>query len=256
MGLQSLPNPPITPTEVYPLPINSSNKVHPLGPNPMADSTPQPQPDPSTSSPDLLLITQMLSQMAGEIASLRQDVGQLTEVPHQIRQLERRLMVVGDLYRYETLHEQLASQEWFAADKETVQLIANIANVADLEELSPRDIRNFPCNELQVIDRLWMTYSEGRFGFSVQLQVYQASGGTLETTIGEDQKLIERWGAELGWRRGVTETRPEGEEWRKCDELDFSLNAPRGCHPSRWWNSPYGSRMTNYFLNRLITCAW
>ncbi|MGL4881256.1 MAG: GUN4 domain-containing protein, partial [Waterburya sp.] len=30
--------------------------------------------------------------------------------------------------------------------------------------------------------------------------------------------------------------------------------APVGCHPSRWWNSPYGSKMTNFFLGRLITC--
>ena len=202
----------------------------------------------------LTAIQQMLGQMTNEITTLRQEVSRLSALPQQVSQLERRLMVVGDLYRYETLHEQLANQEWFAADKETVSLIAAIAGVSELEELSPRDIRSFACGELQVIDRLWTTYSEGRFGFTVQLQVYQTLGGTLETTIGEDLDLIQRWGAELGWRSGVTEQNPGGDRWRKCDELDFSLNAPKGCHPSRWWNSPYGSRMTNYFLNRLITC--
>ena len=202
----------------------------------------------------LTAIQQMLGQMTNEMTTLRQEVGRLSELPAKVDQLERRLMVVGDLYRYETLHEQLINQEWFAADKETVSLIAAIAGVSDLEELSPRDIRSFSCGELQVIDRLWTTYSEGRFGFTVQLQIYQTLGGTLETTIGEDLDLVQRWGAELGWRSGVTEQNPNGDRWRKCDELDFSLNAPRGCHPSRWWNSPYGSRMTNYFLNRLITC--
>ncbi|MEL6383106.1 MAG: GUN4 domain-containing protein [Cyanobacteria bacterium J06626_18] len=202
----------------------------------------------------LAAIQQMLSQMTNEITTLRQEVGQLKELPQQVSQLERRLMVVGDLYRYETLHEQLANQEWFAADKETVSLIAAIAGVSELEELSPRDIRSFACGELQVIDRLWTTYSEGRFGFTVQVQVYQELGGTLETTIGEDLDLVQRWGAELGWRSGVTKQNPGGDRWRQCDELDFSLNAPKGCHPSRWWNSPYGSRMTNYFLNRLMTC--
>lgn len=201
-------------------------------------------------------IQHLMRQMTEEMTTLRQEVSRLTELPNQVHQIERRLMVVGDLYRYETLHEQLASQQWFDADKETVSLIAAIANVSDLEDLSPRDIRSFSCGELQVIDRLWTTYSEGRFGFSVQLQVYQALGGSLDTTIGEDQSLIERWGAELGWRSGVTEQNAKGDRWRKCDELDFSLNAPKGCHPSRWWNSPYGSRMTNYFLNRLITCAF
>lgn len=204
----------------------------------------------------LSAIQQMLSQMSDEMATLRKEVSRLAPLPQQVSQLERRLMVVGDLYRYEALHEQLAAQQWFEADKETVSLIAAIANVSDLEDLSPRDIRGFSCGELQVIDRLWTTYSEGRFGFSVQLQVYQSLGGSLEATIGEDQTLIQRWGAELGWRGGVSVQNPTGDRWLKCDELDFSLKAPKGCHPSRWWNSPYGSRMTNYFLNRLITCAF
>lgn len=210
--------------------------------------------DSQAFSQQLSAIQQVLSQMTNEIATLRQEVSRLGDLPQQLSQLERRLMVVGDLYRYETLHEQLATQQWFEADKETIRLIAAIASVSDLEELSPRDIRSFPCGELQVIDRLWTTYSKGRFGFSVQLEIYQALGGSLETTIGEDQTLIERWGAALGWRSGVSEQNLRGDRWRKCDELDFSLNAPKGCHPSRWWNSPYGSRMTNYFLNRLITC--
>ncbi|MGF1492835.1 MAG: GUN4 domain-containing protein [Microcoleaceae cyanobacterium] len=222
-------------------------------------SDPQSEPIPKVPSSDdnqslLPEIQQLLTQMSSEIKQVNQEIRRLSDLPERIAQLERRLMVVGDLYRYEALHEQLAAHQWFDADKETVNLIAAIANVSELEDLSPRDIRGFSCGELQVIDRLWTTYSEGRFGFSVQLQVYQSLGGNLETTIGEDQQLIERWGAELGWRSGVSQKKPEGERWRKCDELDFSLNAPKGCHPSRWWNSPYGSRMTNYFLNRLITC--
>lgn len=199
-------------------------------------------------------IQQLMSQMVTEIASLRQEVKGLADIPKKIDQLERRLMVVGDLYRYEKLHDQLASQQWFEADKETVSLIADIAGATDLEELSPRDIRSFSCGELQAIDRLWTTYSDGRFGFSVQMQIYQELGGSLETTLGEDIPLIERWGAKLGWRSDVSDENPRGDRWRKCDELTFSLEAPKGCHPSRWWNSPYGSRMTNYFLNRLMTC--
>ncbi|MGF1516088.1 MAG: GUN4 domain-containing protein [Elainellaceae cyanobacterium] len=213
------------------------------------------QSNPSSDlSQQLSAIQQALGQMTDQMATMRQDMGQLSKLPDKVEQLERRLMVVGDLYRYDTLHEQLAAKEWFYADRETVNLIAAIANVSELEDLSPRDIRGFSCGELQVIDRLWSTYSEGRFGFSVQVEIYQEMGGTLETTIGEDQDLIQRWGAALGWRSGVTEQKPGGDRWRQCDELAFSLEAPRGCHPSRWWNSPYGSRMTNYFLHRLITC--
>lgn len=226
--------------------------------NPQGESIPQESnlEDSQALSQQLSAIHQALSQITGEIKTLNEEVSRLADLPQKVTQLERRLMVVGDLYRYETLHQQLSTQQWFAADKETVRLIAAIANVSDLEELSPRDIRSFPCGELQVIDQLWTTYSEGRFGFSTQIQIYQALGGTLETTINEDQRLIERWGAELGWRSGISQQNPAGDRWRKCSELDFSLSAPKGCHPSRWWNSPYGSRMTNYFLNRLTTCEF
>lgn len=222
----------------------------------MTSSNPQSEPSqnaPSTEnspSPELSAI----QKLTEEITALRQEVSQLSKLPQQVQQIEQRLMVVGDLYRYETLQQQLSNQEWFAADKETVRLIADIAGVSDLEDLSPREIRSFSCGELQVIDRLWSAYSDGRFGFSVQRKIYQDLGGSVESTIGEDIQLTQRWGAALGWREGVSEQNPEGDRWRKCDELDFSLDAPKGCHPSRWWNSPYGARMTNYFLNRLITC--
>ena len=203
-------------------------------------------------SPELAAIQQIMD----ELTALREAVDKLSALPQQMQKLEQRLMVVGDLYRYETLHQQLANQEWFAADKETVNMIIDIASVTDLEDLSPLKLRSLSCGELAVIDRLWTTYSNGHFGFSPQVQIYQQIGGTLDTTIGENAKLIERWGATLGWRDGVSAQNPEGDRWRKCDELDFSLNAPKGCHPSRWWNSPYGSRMTNYFLNRLMTCEF
>ncbi len=129
--------------------------------------------------------------------------------------------------------------------KETVRLILAVTS-KEIEELTPEDIQHFPCNDLMVIDRLWHKYSDGRFGFSPQLKAYQELGGTFDTTVEQNQQLIETWGEGLGWRKD--------NRWLPCKELDFSLNAPIGCHPSRWWNSPYGSKMTNFFLGRLITC--
>ena len=102
-------------------------------------------------------------------------------------------------------------------------------------------------NQLRVIDKLWTTYSEGHFGFSAQVELYQSVGGSLNSTITQDNSMIERFGDKSGWR-------VEG-QWQKCEDLDYSLNAPKGCHPSRWWNSPFGSKMINYFFARLMTCA-
>ncbi|ELR99174.1 GUN4 domain-containing protein [Gloeocapsa sp. PCC 73106] len=205
-------------------------------------------------NPDNKTESQLLAQIYSELVKLREDISNLQKLPEQVTQIEERLLLVGDIYRYQALQDYLSTQQWFYADKETVNLIMVIANVNDIEELSPHNIRQFPCSELRVIDNLWKNYSGGRFGFSVQLEIYQSLGGTLDSTIEQDQNFTEQWGARLGWRDGVTPKHPRGDRWRSCDELDFSLEAPVGCHPSRWWNSPYGAKMTNYFLQRLMSC--
>jgi hypothetical protein len=169
-----------------------------------------------------------------------------SDISTRLSEIENNLLLISDIVRYEQLRNYLVSGNLLEADKETIRLIADIAGYTDLEDFRPDDVRHFPCVHLMVIDRLWLSYSEGRFGFSIQSQIYQEVGGNLETTIEQNTEVIVKWGERLGWRAD--------NRWKKCDELDYTLNAPLGCHPSRWWNSPFGSKMTNYFLSRLITC--
>lgn len=200
----------------------------------------------SLLSEQLAAIQTQLQQLTTQLSDVKTQIAPLQQLPTQVTQIEKQLLAIGDLYRYKLLQAYLAEARWYEADQETIRLIQDIEGVTDLEYLTPDHIRKFPCGQLQVLDQLWQTYSDQRFGFSVQLRIYQDVGGTLETTISQDQTLVETWGERLGWR--------EGDRWRKCSELDFSLKAPLGCHPSGWWNSPYGSKMTNYFLARLLTC--
>ena len=193
----------------------------------------------------LSAIQEQLSQLTSRFDNLEHNLAGVSGISTKISQLEDDLMLLGDRYRYQNLQKYLADENWFEADKETIRLILAVT-AKEIEELTPEDIQHFPCNDLTVIDRLWMKYSDGRFGFSPQLKIYQEKGGSFDTTIEQNQQLIEAWGKDLGWRKD--------NRWLPCSELDFSLNAPMGCHPSRWWNSPYGSKMTNFFLGRLITC--
>ena len=193
----------------------------------------------------LSAIQDQLSQLSSRFENLENNLAEVSSLPARISKLEDDLMLLGDRYRYQDLQSYLQQSNWFEADKETVKLILAVT-AKEIEELTPEDIQHFPCNDLMVIDRLWMKYSNGLFGFTPQLKTYLEKGGTFDTTIEQNQQLIEAWGEQLGWRK---ENR-----WLPCNELDFSLNAPLGCHPSRWWNSPYGSKMTNFFLGRLITC--
>jgi hypothetical protein len=181
-----------------------------------------------------------------ELEAKFQHFSQLFTLPERVTKIEDTLLLVADVYRFKRLQELLAAGDWRQADRETIQVILSVTEAPNLESISPNDVRQFPCNELYVIDRLWTNYSQGRFGFSVQVQLYQSVGGSLETTIAQDYSVIERFGDRVGWRVNG--------HWQKCDDLDYTLNAPIGCHPSRWWNSPFGAKMTNYFFARLITC--
>jgi flagellar biosynthesis chaperone FliJ len=191
-------------------------------------------------------LSEQLRQISHQLEEMKTQLSQLPALSERVSQLEADLTLVTDLYRYERLRNALAAGDFSEADHETIRLIQEISGQPDLEELSPNDIKKFPCNGIRVIDQLWRSYSNNRFGFSVQLHIYQSLGGTLDATIEQNNQLVQRWGNHVGWR--------ENNRWKKCEDLDFSLNAPVGCHPSRWWNSSYGSKMTNYFLSRLITC--
>lgn len=176
---------------------------------------------------------------------LPSSINESSEIATEISELKDNFFLVSDIYRYRNLQNYLAEEKWSEADTETIHLILKITE-KEIEDLSPEDIKQIPCKDLMTIDQLWRKHSENRFGFSIQLGVYQELGGNLDTTVEQNQELIAKWGDRLGWR--------ENDRWLKCSELDYSLNVPVGCHPSRWWNSPYGSKMTNFFLGRLISC--
>lgn len=202
-------------------------------------------PNTPTSS-ELTEILKHLGQLGDRLSSIETQLSQQSVLLDRLTQVEQNQMLNADQFRYGQLQHYLETNNWFEADKETIRVIQDIAGQADLEELTPDDISKFPCNALRVIDYLWSSYSKGRFGFGVQLRLYLELGGTLDTMIEKNQTLIDKLGERVGWR--------ENNRWRKCSELDYSLNAPEGCHPSRWWNSPYGSKMTNFFLARLLSC--
>lgn len=200
-------------------------------------------------------MTNISSQTNQDLSQqLQQIQQQLTEMGDRLTRLEQQktdssvedqLLMIGDIYRYGQLQQYLMNQQWSEADLETIDLILEITD-KDIESLTPEDISSFPCNQLMVIDGLWQKYSNGHFGFTPQVETYQAVGGDISTTIEQNQQIVIRWGQKLGWR--------DGDVWLKCSDLEWSLDAPRGCHPSRWWNSPYGSKMTNFFLGRLMRC--
>jgi predicted NACHT family NTPase len=149
------------------------------------------------------LIREMMNQDLGDLAfaclqetTKRLDAGLLTEL-NEFKLLKQAVRTS----RYQQLEEYLKNGQWHDADKETYRLM--ITTVGQEEgQWFEEGILNFPCEELKAIDELWLKYSQGHFGFSVQKNIYlsERCGG-----IADGQHHKEAWDKfchEIGWQKG------------------------------------------------------
>jgi hypothetical protein len=100
--------------------------------------------------------------------------------------------------RYKALLNYLANGRWREADEETSNVMVEVAGQKDRGYLDIEDIKKFPCEDLQIIDQLWVKFSGGHFGFSVQKQIYVETGNKPDGQYYE--KGYERFGDRVGWR--------------------------------------------------------
>ncbi|WP_254566807.1 GUN4 domain-containing protein [Oscillatoria sp. HE19RPO] len=77
--------------------------------------------------------------------------------------------------KYCHLVDALASQQWVTADWKTLELLEPYREDTRSATASLL-INKIPCSELQEIDRLWLKYSNKRFGLSVQTAFLRATG--------------------------------------------------------------------------------
>jgi len=187
-----------------------------------------------TSTDDSLLVKQNSREL-----ELSERVAELE------KKLDQALMLISDIYLYGKLRDLLAAGKWKEADEETAKVMLEISGKTDKENLIPDDVIKFPCSVINLIDRLWIKYSNGRFGFSIQKKVYESMGGTFDISQ-IDMKVLHKTAEELGLRLNGKDI--------PYQELNFSLEAPRGAFPVAWWISPYGAKSAVYFLARLNSC--
>lgn len=55
------------------------------------------------------------------------------------------------------------------------------------KSFSTEDIERFPIEKLREIDSLWIRYSQGRFGFSIQAAIYKNYGKTVNRSLRNDR---------------------------------------------------------------------
>ncbi|MDX2099186.1 MAG: GUN4 domain-containing protein [Leptolyngbyaceae cyanobacterium bins.59] len=139
--------------------------------------------------------------------------------------------------RYANLVNYLATAQWKDADRETDKMMLEAVGQAAVERgyLKLEEIRNFPCEDLRLIDQLWVKFSGGKFGFSIQKQIYVECGGKLDGKY-PGEEIWERFGDRVGWRKDGN--------WLSYSHMDPSpLSSPRGIFPrglcgmlgGGWW---------------------
>ncbi len=116
---------------------------------------------------------------------------------------------------YTPLQKLLVSQDFQAADRLTLEKMCEMAGPTTVQRkwLYFTDIENLPISDLQTINNLWIVHSEGKFGFTVQREIWLALGKNWENL----------W-AKIGWKKGNTWT-------RYPNEFTWDLSAPKGHLP-------------------------
>jgi GUN4-like len=120
---------------------------------------------------------------------------------------------------YTQLRDFLTESNWKEADQETWKIIRLVAGIEKEGWLTPDSVLNFPCEDLQLLDQLWLQFSQGHFGFSVQKRIYQTLGGKSSF----DEKIWLSLGDRVGWRNHGN--------WLNYLELQFDKNALEGHLP-------------------------
>lgn len=116
---------------------------------------------------------------------------------------------------YQPLQQLLARQQFQAADQLTLELLCQLAGPTAIRRkwLYFTEVDSFPIPDLQTINQLWWVHSEGKFGFSVQRQLWLAVGQNWEAL----------W-PKIGWK--------SGNKWtRYPQEFTWDLSAPKGHLP-------------------------
>ncbi len=148
---------------------------------------------------------------------------------------------------YRKLEELLAKQNWRQANEETKNLMLQAAGRQSQGWLTIDNVRSFACWDLDTINRLWMEYSQGRFGFTPQFQIFVETGNRPGRLVAIEN--YQNFGDRVGWR--------ENDDWIIfIGGLDFSLDAPIGHLPNpRDEYQIAGSRLQyTYLAQRLIDC--
>ncbi len=134
-------------------------------------------------------------------------------------------------YDYSPLQRYLLNESFEDADRFTSSKLRELAGEKAVKRgyVYFSEVESIPCTDLSTIDKLWIAYSRGKFGFTVQAKILDSLGGRYD-------KLWPR----IGWKKdGIWTRYPKSFTW--------SIEAPNGHMPLV--NQLRGVRLLDALLN-------
>ena len=116
---------------------------------------------------------------------------------------------------YGPLQKNLLEEKFEEADRLTTSFLRILAGDSAVERgyVYFSEIASIPSVDLNTLDRLWIAYSQGRFGFSIQAKILNSLNGRYEML----------W-PRIGWKK-------EGVWTRYPRSFDWTMSAPEGHMP-------------------------
>ena len=143
---------------------------------------------------------------------------------------------------YTKLRNLLDNKEFGKADLETLRIILWITNRQEGECLKRFDIENFPIRELYTMNQLWLAGSYGKFGFSIQQQIWIDNGGKPGVF---DEETFERFVEKVEW---AEKNKVIPDQRAKDGHLPLAFYvACGGLDLMKWWTS-----IDRYYLDRSV----
>jgi GUN4-like len=151
---------------------------------------------------------------------------------------------------YEHLEYFLKNKQWEKADLETLYLTLYITGRATSSfRLRYEEIQEIPCDDLRKLDQLWIAYSNGRFGFSKQRDIYLSVGGHAGGQ--HEREAWEKFGSRVGWK--------QSKGWIISNKMNFISSAAVGHFPAISYQqmfplSPWNNVWLPSLVSHLGTC--
>jgi GUN4-like len=146
---------------------------------------------------------------------------------------------------YAQLVKYLKSGMWKMADLETRKLLYLACGLTVADQQNNLPVNMVPCDTLDTLDKLWVKYSKGRFGFSVQKPIWQS----CVQKYYDKTEAWKQFGNRVGWRsKGLF-----NQDWKKHLDLNFTADAPVGCFPHL--GDRCGILTIEAFVNQLEACS-